>query len=85
VHGQEKAEVLRGIRAVIYVGDTPPDITAGISAGVRAIGVATGSFTAADLCRAGARPVLATLEAFPAWYPELNEAVVTRLASDPRS
>ena len=73
VHGPEKAEVLRSIRAAVYVGDTPPDITAGISAGVRAVGVATGSFTAADLRRAGAQPVLATLEAFPAWYQELND------------
>jgi phosphoglycolate phosphatase len=73
VHGQEKAEVLRRIRAAVYVGDTPPDITAGISAGVRAVGVATGSFTAADLRRAGAQPVLVTLEAFPAWYQELND------------
>src|SRR5581483_10176142 len=73
VHGQEKAGVLRSIRAAVYVGDTPPDITAGISAGVRALSVATGAFTAADVRRAGAQPVRATLEAFPAWYQELND------------
>ena len=33
VHGPEKAEVLRRLRAAVYVGDTPPDITAGVSAG----------------------------------------------------
>jgi phosphoglycolate phosphatase-like HAD superfamily hydrolase len=68
VHGPEKAEVLRGLWAAVYVGDTPPDITAGISAGVRAIGVATGSFTAAELHRAGTELALDTLEAFPACY-----------------
>jgi hypothetical protein len=35
---------------------------------VRAIGIATGSFTAAELLGAGAELVLATLEEFPAWY-----------------
>src|SRR5580692_2042582 len=68
VHGPEKAEVLRGLGAAAYVGDTPPDIMAGVSAGVRAVGVATGSFTAAELRHAGADLVLGTLEAFPAWY-----------------
>ena len=68
VHGPEKAEVLRSIRAAVYVGDTPPDIAAGISAGVRAVGVATGSFSASQLRRAGADLVLTTLEAFPVWY-----------------
>jgi phosphoglycolate phosphatase len=72
VHGPEKAEVLRSLRAAVYVGDTPPDITAGISAGARAIGVATGSFTAAELRLAGAELVLGTLEAFPAWYQGLG-------------
>jgi hypothetical protein len=32
--------------------------------------VATGSFTAAELRRAGAELVLGTLESFPAWYQE---------------
>ena len=38
------------------------------SAGVFAIGVATGSFTEAELLRAGASTTLATLEAFPSCY-----------------
>src|SRR5580700_11510936 len=54
VHGPEKAEVLRALKAAVYVGDTPPDIIAGVAAGVRAVGVATGSFTAAELRHAGA-------------------------------
>jgi phosphoglycolate phosphatase len=43
-----------------------------VSAGVRAVGVATGSFTAAELRRAGADLVLGTLEEFPAWYQGLG-------------
>jgi len=72
VHGPEKAEVLRRLSAAAYVGDTPPDISAGVSAGVRAVGVATGAFTAAELRRAGADLVLGTLEEFPAWYQGLG-------------
>ena len=65
--------MLRSLRAAVYVGDTPPDITAGTSAGARAIGVATGSFTAAELRRAGAEMLLGTLEEFPAWYHGLGD------------
>ena len=72
VHGPEKAEVLRSLKAAVYVGDTPPDIIAGVAAGVRAVGVATGSFSAAELRHAGADLVLGTLEAFPAWYQGLG-------------
>ena len=64
--------MLRRLGAAVYVGDTPPDITAALSAGARAIGVATGSLTAAELRQAGAEPALATLEAFPAWYQGLG-------------
>ena len=42
VHGQEKAAVLRRLKAVAYVGDTPPDMAAAVQAGARAVGVATG-------------------------------------------
>ena len=68
VHGPEKAAVLRRLGAVAYVGDTPPDMAAARQAGVRAVGVATGSFDASDLELAGAEVVLASLEAFPDWY-----------------
>jgi phosphoglycolate phosphatase len=68
VHGPEKAAVLSRIKAAAYVGDTPPDMAAAVAAGVQAVGVATGSFSAADLARAGAGVVLDSLTAFPAWY-----------------
>lgn len=68
VHGPEKAVVLRRLKAVAYVGDTPPDMAAAVQAGARAVGVATGSFTADDLADAGAEVVLGSLAAFPAWY-----------------
>jgi phosphoglycolate phosphatase len=68
VHGPEKAAVLSRIKAAAYVGDTPPDMAAAVEAGVRAVGVATGSFTRGDLARAGAEVVLDSLEGFPAWY-----------------
>lgn len=68
VHGPEKAEVLRRVAAIAYVGDTPPDMAAAVQAGVRAVGVTTGSFTAGDLTRAGADVVLGSLTGFPDWY-----------------
>jgi phosphoglycolate phosphatase len=68
VHGPEKAVVLRRLHAVIYVGDTPPDMAAAVQAGAQAVGVATGSFSGADLTGAGADVVLDSLDAFPAWY-----------------
>ena len=68
VHGPEKAAVLRRLRAAAYVGDTPPDMAAAVQAGARAVGVATGSFTAEDLAGAGAEVVLDSLDGFPAWY-----------------
>jgi len=68
VHGPEKAAVLNRINAAAYVGDSPPDMAAAVQARVRAVGVATGSFSADDLARAGAEVVLASLASFPAWY-----------------
>jgi phosphoglycolate phosphatase len=68
VHGPEKAAVLRTVKAVAYVGDTPPDMAAAVQAGVRAVGVATGSFTSRDLSGAGAEVVLDSLTGFPDWY-----------------
>ena len=70
VHGPEKARVLVSLQAVAYVGDTPPDMAAAVQAGARAVGVATGSFTDADLAAAGAEVVLDSLTSFPAWYGE---------------
>ena len=68
VHGPEKAAVLSRINAAAYVGDSPPDMAAAVAAGVRAVGVATGSFSGDALARAGADVVLDSLAGFPAWY-----------------
>jgi phosphoglycolate phosphatase len=68
VHGPEKAAVLSRIGAAAYVGDSPPDMAAAVQAGVRAVGVATGSFSGDDLARAGADVVLDSLAGFPTWY-----------------
>lgn len=43
---------------VVVVGDTPADITAARTAGARAVGVATGRFTTAELDAAGADTTL---------------------------
>jgi phosphoglycolate phosphatase-like HAD superfamily hydrolase len=40
--------------ATIAVGDTPRDVTAGHGAGIRVVGVATGSYSVAELDAAGA-------------------------------
>ncbi len=68
VHGPEKAAILARLGAAAYVGDTPADIAAGLAAGATAVGVPTGSFSAADLTAAGASIVLGSLLDFPAWY-----------------
>jgi phosphoglycolate phosphatase len=47
--------------ATVLVGDTPSDIEAALLTGARGVGVATGSFTQAELARAGAHAVLADL------------------------
>jgi phosphoglycolate phosphatase len=71
-HGPQKAAVLTSIGAAVYVGDTPADILAAVSAGVHPVGVATGSFTAAELRAAGAADVLSSLTDFPALYREIT-------------
>jgi phosphoglycolate phosphatase len=72
VHGPEKAAVLAGLGAGIYVGDTPADMAAAVQAGACAIGVATGSFTDRDLKTAGAGHVLTSLADFPSWYATVD-------------
>jgi phosphoglycolate phosphatase len=47
--------------STVLVGDTPLDVTAALATGARAVGVATGSFSAADLAAAGAHAVLPDL------------------------
>jgi phosphoglycolate phosphatase-like HAD superfamily hydrolase len=51
----------------IAVGDTPRDVTAGHGAGIRVVGVATGSYSVDELRTAGADWALPTVETgFPA-------------------
>ncbi len=53
--------------ACIAVGDTPRDVKAGHGAGIKVVGVATGSYSVDDLHDAGADWALATVEQdFPA-------------------
>jgi phosphoglycolate phosphatase len=50
-----------GGASTVLVGDTPLDVAAALATGARAVGVATGSFPAADLVAAGAHAVLPDL------------------------
>ena len=68
VYGPEKAAVLSEVGAAVYVGDAPADMGAAIAASAHAVGVTTGSFSAADLLAAGAGLALASLLEFPPWY-----------------
>jgi phosphoglycolate phosphatase len=47
--------------ATVLIGDTPLDVGAALATGARAIGVATGASSAADLAAAGADAVLTSL------------------------
>jgi phosphoglycolate phosphatase len=47
--------------ATVLVGDTPLDVAAALATGARAVGVATGSYSPADLADAGAHAVLPDL------------------------
>ena len=72
VYGPEKAAVLTQVGAAVYVGDAPADMGAATAAGAHAVGVATGSFSAAELMAAGAGGVLDSLLEFPPWYAALR-------------
>lgn len=50
-----------GGTATVLVGDTPLDIEAALNTGARAVGVATGRYSAAELAAAGAHAVLPDL------------------------
>jgi phosphoglycolate phosphatase-like HAD superfamily hydrolase len=50
-----------GGTATVLIGDTPLDVAAALATGARAVGVATGGFSAADLAAAGAHAVLPDL------------------------
>jgi phosphoglycolate phosphatase-like HAD superfamily hydrolase len=52
---------------VFAVGDTPRDVTAGHGAGIRVVGVATGSYSVGELSESGADWAIETVETgFPA-------------------
>jgi len=53
---------LRGNRAVTIVGDTPRDMEAANANGATAIGVASGSYSASELTRAGAVAIFQSLD-----------------------
>jgi len=67
---RERAQARHGVELapedVVLIGDTPRDIEAGRASGARAVGVATGNFTADELDEAGADAVLASLLDTPA-------------------
>jgi phosphoglycolate phosphatase len=72
VHGPEKATVLTSVGAAVYVGDTPADMAAAVTAGARPVGVATGSFTGDELRAAGAVNVLLSLRDFSGLYQSFD-------------
>jgi phosphoglycolate phosphatase len=80
VHGPEKAAVLAGLGAVVYVGDTPADMAAGQAAGALPVGVPTGSFSPADLLASGAALILGSLTEFPSWYAAFRDDLREELA-----
>ena len=62
---RRRAETQTGVRFddqhVVLIGDTPNDVEAGLTAGVRVIGVATGKTSEVGLSQAGATQVVSSL------------------------
>jgi phosphoglycolate phosphatase-like HAD superfamily hydrolase len=55
-----------GGESTVLVGDTPLDVAAALATGARAVAVATGAYSPADLTAAGAHAVLPDLTSTPA-------------------
>ena len=83
----ERAETVSGdtveISTAIAIGDTPRDVEAGHGAGIRVVGVATGSYSVAQLAEAGADWAVETLEGGVRAEPRVGRprACMTRLSS----
>jgi phosphoglycolate phosphatase-like HAD superfamily hydrolase len=69
----ERTGVRFGSEATVLVGDTPKDVEAGLAAGVRVVGVATGKAGADELRIAGAQMVAADLHECSAMLLRLAE------------
>ena len=67
-----RAEALCGFgfarSRVVVVGDTPRDVSAARACGIRALAVATGTYSHAELLETDADAVLHTLAELPAWH-----------------
>lgn len=73
-----KADILRGERADVYVGDHVHDMEAAVTSHTVGVGVTTGPCTFSELLEAGATAVLDDLGGFPEWINSLqNNADVT--------
>ena len=59
MHGKSPSDFAGA--ATVVIGDTPLDIEAALASGARAVGVATGGYTAGELAAAGAHAVLPDL------------------------
>lgn len=73
-HGPQKGETLLDYGAVVYVGDTPPDMEAARVADALAVAVPTGPWTGDQLAAHGADVVLTSLLEFPAWLAAALDA-----------
>ncbi|HEX3783153.1 MAG TPA: HAD family hydrolase [Pseudonocardiaceae bacterium] len=67
----ERTGVMFSNEDTVVVGDTPKDVEAGLTAGVRVIGVATGKSTAEELAQAGAHYVIDDLCEAPELFSKL--------------
>jgi phosphoglycolate phosphatase len=68
-----KAAPLRETDAICFVGDHPADMHAAASASIPGFGVTSGASTGAELAKAGAAHVAASLTEFPAWLADLTD------------